>query len=30
MPYEFEQLLLFQSPLELTFNAFVEPLFELQ
>ena len=30
MPYELEQLLLFQLPLVLTFNAFVEPLLELQ
>ena len=30
MPYELEQLLLFQLPLEFTFNAFVEPLLELQ
>ena len=29
-PYEFEQLLLFQLPLVFTFNAFVEPLLELQ
>ena len=30
MPYELEQLLLFQLPLLFTFNAFVEPLLELQ
>ena len=30
MPYELEQLLLFQLPLVFTFKAFVEPLLELQ
>jgi len=30
MPYEFEQLLLFQLPLEFTLKAFVAPLLELQ
>ena len=30
MPYELEQLLLFQLPLVLTFRAFVAPLLELQ
>ena len=30
MPFELEQLLLFQLPLEFTFRAFVEPLLELQ
>ena len=30
IPFEFEQLLLFQSPLEFTIKAFCEPLLELQ